>query len=93
MKFTVKFRLHPTTSQEQKLLDIFKIYNKVKQMGYKKLLKLKDTELKKNEKLRLVQPQLMEICNNNPYVDNLLQDFRSNEKIIINEVCLEYNNE
>ena len=71
MKQTIKFRLHPTTSQEQKLYEIFTIYNKVKRAGYKKLLNLKDRELKKNEKRRLLQPQLMAICNNNPYVNSI----------------------
>ncbi|MBY9008058.1 MAG: hypothetical protein KGD63_15055 [Candidatus Lokiarchaeota archaeon] len=50
MKQTIKFRLHPSTSQEQKSYEILTIYNKVKQMCFKKLLKLKDMDLKKNEK-------------------------------------------
>ncbi|MBY8982918.1 MAG: hypothetical protein KGD57_08215 [Candidatus Lokiarchaeota archaeon] len=30
----IRFRLHPTTSQEQKLDEIFTIYNKIKRIGY-----------------------------------------------------------
>jgi IS605 OrfB family transposase len=74
MKQTIKFRLRPTASQEQKLHEIFIIYNKVKRVGYKLFYGLKDTELKKNEKRGLVQPQLMDICNNNPYVNSILID-------------------
>ena len=59
MKQTIKFRLYPTASQEQKLHEIFTIYNKVKRVGYKLFHGLKDTDLKKNEKRGLVQPQLM----------------------------------
>ena len=74
MKQTIKFRLHPTASQEQKLHEIFTIYNKVKRVGYKLFYRLKDTELKKNEKRGLVQPQLMDLCHNNPYVNSILID-------------------
>jgi len=74
MKQTIKFRLHPTAPQEQKLHEIFIIYNKVKRVGYKLFYRLKDTELKKNEKRRLVQPQLMDLCHNNPYVNSILID-------------------
>ena len=34
MKQTVKFRLHPTVSQEQQLHEIFTIYNRVKRWDY-----------------------------------------------------------
>jgi len=74
MKTTIKFRLHPTASQEQKLHEIFTIYNRVKRVGYKLFYELKDTGLKKNEKRKLVQPQLMELCHNNPYVNAILID-------------------
>ena len=74
MKQTIKFRLYPTASQEQKLHEIFAIYNKVKRTGYKLLHGLRDTELTKNEKRGLVQPKLMELCHNNPYVNSILID-------------------
>jgi len=72
MKTTVKFRVQPTASQEQILHEIFTIYNKVKRVGYKFFLGLKDTGLSKNEKRGVVQPQLMELCHNNPYVNSIL---------------------
>ncbi len=50
MKQTIKFKLYPTASQEQKLLEIFTIYNKVKRVGYKLFYGLKDTDLTKNER-------------------------------------------
>ena len=74
MKSTVKFRLHPTTSQEQKLHEIFTIYNKVKRVGYKLYYGIKDLDLTKNEKRGFVQPQLMELCHNNPYVNSIMID-------------------
>jgi hypothetical protein len=74
MKRTTKFRLYPTTAQEQKLHEIITIYNKVKRMGYKLFYKLKDSEITKNEKRKLVQPQLKVICQNNPYVNSILID-------------------
>ena len=74
MKTTVKFRLQPTASQEQKLHEIFIIYNKVKRVGYKLYYRLKDMDLTKNEKRGLVQPQLMELCHNNPYVNSIMID-------------------
>jgi predicted transposase len=43
---TIKFRLHPTASQEAKLHEIFTIYNKVKRIGYKLLFQLKDRDYK-----------------------------------------------
>ena len=66
--------MHPTVSQEHKLRDMFKIYNKVRRVGYKLFLELKDTELSKNEKRKLVQPRLMELCHNNPYVNAIMID-------------------
>lgn len=74
MKQTIKFRLRPTASQEQKLQEIFTIYNKVKRVGYSLYFKLKDTACTKNEKRKLVQPQLKESCQNNPYVNSILID-------------------
>ncbi|MBY8982806.1 MAG: helix-turn-helix domain-containing protein [Candidatus Lokiarchaeota archaeon] len=37
---TIRFRLHPTTSQEQKLHKVFTIYNKIKRIGYNHYFKL-----------------------------------------------------
>jgi len=71
---TVKFRLHPTASQEQKLLEIFTIYNRVRRAGYKHYFTLKDLHLTKAEQRKLVQPRLMELCQNNPYVNSILID-------------------
>jgi len=74
MKQTIKFRLRPTASQEQKLHEIFTIYNKVKRVGYNLLYRLKDTGQTKNEKRLVVQPKLMDMCHNNPYVNSILID-------------------
>ncbi len=74
MKQTIKFRLYLSASQEQQLHEIFSIYNKVKRVGYKLFYGLKDMELPKNEKRGLVQPQLMKLCHNNPYVNTILID-------------------
>jgi len=69
---TIKFRLHPTPSHEIKLHEIFAIYNKTKRIGYKLLFGLKDIKIHKQEKRKIVQPQLMDICRNNPYVNSIL---------------------
>ncbi len=74
MKQTIKFRLHPTVSQEQKLHEIIAIYNKIKRVGYKLFFQLKDSNLTNTEKWNLIQPQLMELCHNNPYVNSILKD-------------------
>ena len=74
MKTTVKFRVYPSTSQEQVLHEIFTIYNKVKRIGYNLFRGLKDIDLPKNEKRKIVQPQLMELCHNNPYVNSMMID-------------------
>ena len=74
MEQTIKFRLHPTASQEQKIHEIFTIYNQVKRVGYKLFYGLKDAEQNENEKRLVVQPQLMDICHNNPYVNSILID-------------------
>ena len=71
---TIKFRLYPTHSQERKIHEIFTIYNRVKRIGYKLLFKLKDTNYTQKEKWKIIQPQLMELCHNNPYVNSILKD-------------------
>jgi hypothetical protein len=57
MKQTIKFRLYQTVSQASKLHEIFTIYNKVKRGGYTLFYELRDTDLSKNEKRMIVQPQ------------------------------------
>ena len=74
MKQTKIFRLHPTASQEECLHEIFTIYNRVKRIGYKLLFQLKDTDYTRKEKWKIVQPKLMRICDNNPYVNSVLKD-------------------
>jgi len=71
---TIKFRLHPTASQEQKLQEIFTIYNRVRRAGYKLYFTLKDVDLTKTDPRKLVQPRLMELWHNNPYVNSILID-------------------
>ncbi len=66
--------MYPTNSQETRLSEIFTIYNKVKRKGYTLLLKLKDTDYTQREKWKIVQPQLMEFCHNNPYVNSILKE-------------------
>ncbi len=74
MKQTIKFRLHPTASQEQKLHEIFTIYNKIKRIGFNRYFELRHTDFTKNEKRLFVQHHLMELCHNNPYVNSVLID-------------------
>ena len=74
MKQTIKFRLHPTVSQEQKLHEIFTIYNKIKRIGFNRYFELRHTDFTKNEKRLFVQHHLMELCHNNPYVNSILID-------------------
>jgi len=71
---TIKFRLHPTPLQEKSLHEIFTIYNRVKRIGYKLLFQLKDMDYTKNERSTIIQPRLMQICDNNPYVNSILID-------------------
>ena len=74
MKQTIKFRLYPTPSQKQKLHKIFTTYNKVRRIAYKLFYELRASDLKENEKRGLIQPQLMKLCHNNPYVNSILID-------------------
>ncbi|MFX0071714.1 MAG: IS200/IS605 family accessory protein TnpB-related protein [Candidatus Hermodarchaeota archaeon] len=73
-KQTIIFRIYPTTLQERNLHDIFKIYNRVKRIGYKLLFQLKHIDYTQNERSNIIQPQLMQICDNNPYVNSILKD-------------------
>jgi hypothetical protein len=82
MKQTVIFRLHPTASQEQKLDEIFTIYNRVRRIGYKLLFKEREVFLSKNKRAkddldRKIHAKLMNICKNNPYVNTIK---RNNKK-------------
>ncbi|MHA1257308.1 MAG: hypothetical protein ACTSPS_17095 [Promethearchaeota archaeon] len=71
---TIKFRLYPTQLQKKNLHEIFTIYNRVKRIGYKLLFQLKDMDYTQNERSGILQPQLMHICGNNPYVNSILID-------------------
>ena len=82
---TVKFRLHPTPSQERKLHEIFTIYNRVRRVGFKLYFTLKDMDLTKTEQRKLVQPCLMELCQNNPYVNSILIDYET--KLAQQQTC------
>ncbi|MFX0072163.1 MAG: IS200/IS605 family accessory protein TnpB-related protein, partial [Candidatus Hermodarchaeota archaeon] len=73
-KQTIIFRVHPTALQERNLHEIFKIYNRVKRIGYKLLFQLKDMDYTQNERSNIIQPQLMQICDNNPYVNSILKE-------------------
>ncbi len=76
---TIKFRLHPTSSQEHQLHEIFTIYNRVKRKGYKlffntrDILFSKDPEAKK-ELEKEIHRRLMQVCHNNPYVNSIRID-------------------
>jgi hypothetical protein len=74
MIHTIKFRLYPTPLQKKNLHEIFTTYNRVKRIGYKLLFQLKDKDYDKNERSSIIQPQLMQICDNNPYVNSILID-------------------
>jgi len=71
---TIKFRLYPTRSQERRLHEIFTIHNRIKRIGYKLFFGLKDTNYTQKEKWKIIQPQLMGLCHNNPYVNSILKD-------------------
>ncbi|MFX0069531.1 MAG: hypothetical protein ACFFAO_00355 [Candidatus Hermodarchaeota archaeon] len=69
---TIIFRIHPTALQEKGLHEIFTIYNKVKRIGYKLLFQIKDAGFNLKERKQIIQPQLKQICDNNPYVNSIL---------------------
>ena len=78
-KQTIIFRLHLTASQEQKLYEIFTIYNKVRRIGYKLLFEEKEVFFSKNKSAKdeldsKIHAKLMEICNNNPYINTIKRD-------------------
>ena len=79
---TVKFRLHPTGSQELQLHEIFTIYNRVKRKGYilffnkRDILFSKDSAAKK-ELDKEIHRRLMQACHNNPYVNSIRIDCKT----------------
>ncbi|MBY9005632.1 MAG: hypothetical protein KGD63_02640, partial [Candidatus Lokiarchaeota archaeon] len=79
---TAKFRLHPTSSQEHQLHEIFTIYNRIKRKGYKlffnkrDILFSKDSETKK-ELDKEIHRKLMQVCHNNPYVNSIRIDCKT----------------
>ena len=79
---TIKFRLHPTSSQEHQLHEVFTIYNRVKRKGYKlffndkNILFSKDRDAKK-ELDKEIHRELMKICQNNPYVNSIRIDCKT----------------
>ncbi len=79
MKQTIKFRLHPTISQEQNLHEIFTIYNRIRRIGYNLFFEKRDILFSenihaRNELKKEIQQSLMHICHNNPYVNSILID-------------------
>ena len=74
MKQTIIFRLHPTASQERQLHEIFTIYNRIRRIGYKLLFQIKDKDYEEKERIKMIQPQLMELCHNNQYVNAILSE-------------------
>ena len=79
---TVKFRLHPTRSQEHQLHEIFTIFNRVKRKGYKLFFKKRDLLFSndsdaKKELDKEIHRRLMEICHNNPYVNSIRIDCKA----------------
>ncbi|MHA1106287.1 MAG: hypothetical protein ACTSPN_11325 [Promethearchaeota archaeon] len=79
---TVKFRLRPSSSQELQLHEIFTIYNRIKRKGYKlffnerDVLFSDDSEAKK-ELDKEIHRKLMQVCQNNPYVNSIRIDCKT----------------
>lgn len=71
---TIKFRLHPTPTQEVKLHEIFKIYNKAKRITYKTAFQLKDVDLLEKEKINVVYHKAMYSCQNSTYSNSIQID-------------------
>ncbi len=76
MEQTVKFRLHPTPSQDQKLCKIFTIYNKVKRKGYNLFYEKREVLFSENKDAikeldKEIHHKLMQACDNNPYVNSI----------------------
>ncbi len=66
MLTTICFRLQPSVSQIPQLNEIFTLYNRVKRKGYQLLFKKESG----------IQQKLMQICQNNPYVNTIMTENR-----------------
>ncbi|WP_287582605.1 helix-turn-helix domain-containing protein [Candidatus Borrarchaeum sp.] len=73
---TIKFRLYPNEAQEQKLHEIFAIYNRVKRIGYNLLFHGEDHMKARFGEVKTIQQCLMSLCHNNPYVSTILVDIK-----------------
>ena len=76
---TIRFRLHPSSSQEYQLHEIFTIYNRVKRKGYKlffneRNILFSENEDGKKELDKEIHRKLMDVCYNNPYVNSIRID-------------------
>ncbi|MHA1321922.1 MAG: IS200/IS605 family accessory protein TnpB-related protein [Candidatus Helarchaeota archaeon] len=66
MLTTTIFRLHPSASQIPQLNEVFTVYNRMKRKGYNLLFN--------GASQKEIQHTLMEICQNNPYVNTILTE-------------------
>jgi len=73
---TVKFRMYPEKEQEQKLHEIFTIFNQMKRIGYNLLFHDEDYMAARFGEDKTIQQCLMSLCHNNPYVNTILIDNR-----------------
>ncbi len=64
MMTTRLFRLHPSEAQINQLNEIFTLYNRMKRKGYRLLF----------HGATGIQQQLMQLCQNNPYVNTILTE-------------------
>jgi IS605 OrfB family transposase len=71
---TVKFRIYPDATQEDKLHMLFTIYNRVKRIGYNLLFHGEDYMAARFGEGKTIQQCLMSLCHNNPYVNTILID-------------------
>ncbi len=79
---TIKFRLHPTLSQEHQLHEIFTIYNRIKRKGYNLFYEKRDLFFSENAEVRKeldkeIHQKLMKVCHNNPYVNSIRIDCKN----------------
>jgi IS605 OrfB family transposase len=70
MLTTSIYRLHPSKSQIPKLNEIFTIYNRMKRKGYQLLLR----------GIPRIQQILMRFCQNNPYVNTIINENKTKLK-------------
>ena len=76
MIHTAKFRIYPDATQEGKLHEIFTIYNRVKRIGYNLFFYGEAYMAERFGEDKTIQQCLMDLCNNNPYVNTILIDNR-----------------